>query len=89
MLNNQLESLNIYVCMDIAIKLLRHVHVASMNKYQYHFTFCNFRGEPKCWYGVPGNKANAFEEVFYFILIFLSLLKLSVSLFLICLPLND
>ncbi|XP_042381828.1 lysine-specific demethylase 5B-like isoform X1 [Zingiber officinale] len=20
-------------------------------------------GEPKCWYGVPGNKANAFEEV--------------------------
>jgi hypothetical protein len=22
-----------------------------------------FRGEPKCWYGVPGSAANAFEQV--------------------------
>lgn len=23
----------------------------------------NFRGEPKCWYSVPGNDAQAFEKV--------------------------
>lgn len=22
-----------------------------------------YRGEPKCWYGVPGIEANAFEQV--------------------------
>jgi len=26
------------------------------------------RGEPKCWYGVPGAEASAFEKVFFEIL---------------------
>lgn len=25
----------------------------------------NVRGEPKCWYGVPGTEANAFEQVYF------------------------
>lgn len=24
---------------------------------------CGLRGEPKCWYSVPGSKAGAFEKV--------------------------
>lgn len=27
------------------------------------FYFHVFRGEPKCWYSVPGSEANAFEKV--------------------------
>lgn len=25
-----------------------------------------FRGEPKCWYSVPGSEADAFEKVSYY-----------------------
>lgn len=28
-----------------------------------HSLFCVIRGEPKRWYSVPGNEANAFEKV--------------------------
>lgn len=43
-------------------------HAVSLPWVTMWFFFLCFRGEPKCWYGVPGAKANAFEQVYHIVL---------------------
>lgn len=46
------------------VKYFEHTISCSSWGTMWLFIVC-FRGEPKCWYGVPGAEANAFEQVYY------------------------
>nr|GMD96046.1 lysine-specific demethylase 5B [Ipomoea batatas] len=44
----------------------RHGSLQHFYIEHYHCTHCSsfiFRGEPKCWYSVPGSEVHAFEKV--------------------------
>lgn len=51
------------------------IHIESLNFVFYVERLCyqllfdsHLRGEAKCWYGVPGSAASAFEKVSFFVL---------------------